>query len=175
VLCYPLVAWLDEHGPTGETVSDRIDTRGRADRLTRLNMVLWGLSTGFPIYGVMRASAMRQTRLYRHVVSPDITLLAELSMVGEFAHLPAPLLYTHRPPDHGDWEVYVRKHFRGQVGGWSAQVLFWRMLRELLSSVTRHFSSIGGKMAGMVSVLTCMFTKYRWMLTGLLSLRQRRT
>lgn len=172
VLCYPLTVWLDENGPTDETVSDRLDTRGRADRLTRLNMVLWGLTTGFPIYGVLRVSAMRQTRLFQQVVSPDIALLAELSMLGEFAHLPTPLFYTHRPADHGDWEVYVRKHFRGSVSGWSAQVLYWRMVRQLLAAVARHFSSIGGKAAGMVSVLMCMFTKYRWMLTGLLSLRR---
>jgi glycosyltransferase involved in cell wall biosynthesis len=173
VLCHPLALWLDEVGQIQEPISSRLDTRGIPDRLSRFNMVLWGLTTGFPIYGVMRVSALKQTRMYRQVVSPDITLLAELSLLGEFAHLHEPLLYARRPPDYGSWDVYVRKHFEGRVKGWAAQVLFWRMLRELLTGVVRHVNSITEKAAGSASVLMCMFTKYRWMLVGLLSLRRR--
>ncbi len=171
VLCYPQSAWLGVDGAPCEINHRSLDTRGNPDALARLNAVLWGLTDGFPIYGVHRVCALARTRLYQPVVSPDATLLAELSLLGSFAQVSEPLFYAHKPDDAGDWSVYVAKHFRG-VGGWRAQSLYWRMVRELIRAAVRHVPGVGGKAAGVISVLLCMLTRYRWLLTGLWSLRK---
>ena len=173
VLCYPQTIWVDDEGQPLEIVHDYIDTRGLLKATTRLNAVLWGLVTGFPIYGVIKSDALRQTRLFARVVSPDIALLGELSLLGTFAYIPEPLLYALKPEDHGNWEVYVAKHFTRGLSGWSAQMLFWRMNWDLIRRVMKHIPGYGGKVTGLLSVLLCMLSKYRWMLVGLRSLKRK--
>ena len=171
VLCHSQVLWTDADGGAPEPIPSFIDTRGMAQEIARLNVVLWGLVTGYPIYGLIRSSALRKTDVYREVVSPDITLLAELALLGEFAFIPEPMLSAPRPADN--WQIYVQKHVNKSLSTWSAQMLYWRMVGELCRATRSHPRRLRHKTVGTASVLLCMLTKYHWMLTGMLSLKKR--
>jgi len=175
VLCHTEMLWIDADGQSLEqNPGNRLDTRGIADLISRLNVVLWGLTGGFPIYGVLRASALERTRMNKRVVAPDIAMLINLSLLGTFAYISEPLFYPRKLPDHGDWKAFVQKHFKHSAGGWSAQMLFWRMVGELIRVVWRNTKTFGGRVIGITFVLLAMFLKYHWMLTGLLSIRKSR-
>jgi len=168
VLCYTQVIWVDDEGRELEAVEEYIDTRGVGDKLSRLNIVVWGLQHGFLIYGVFRTEALRQTSVYTQVVSPDISLLIELSLVGKFAYIPGPPLLLRRARDFGNWEVYARKHFKTEVSGWRARTLYWRMVRQLAARVARHLRTLPGKCLGVTYAVVGLWMNFRWMrsLTG---------
>ncbi len=170
-LCYTQVIWVDQQGRELERVHEYVDTRGLKEKLARLNVVLWGLNGGFAVYGVFRSAALAATSVYTRVVSPDISLLIELSLVGKFAYLSDPPLRLRRARDFGDWEVYVAKHFAGEVHGRSARRLYWRMLRQLCARVARHQRTLPGKALAVAYTGVGVLAGYRWMLAGLSSLK----
>jgi glycosyl transferase family 2 len=171
VLCHPQALWVDVSGQPLELISDSLDTRGVISQLSRLNMVLWRLSrTAYPFYGMIRRSALEQTALQQKVAAPDVALLVELSLLGTFAHIPEQLFYVQKPDDSGSWRVYTEKHFKHTGGAWSGQMLFWRMLLEMIRGVNRHVDSFPERVKGIISVIVCMFWKYHGILVGLLSL-----
>lgn len=172
VLCYSQVVWVDDEGEPLEIIHEYIDTRGLPDKIARLNVVLWSLQGGFPIYGVFRTDALKQTSVYTSVISPDMSLLIELAMIGKFAYIPEPEFKLRRARDHGDLEVYVAKHFQGGTIGRRPQKLYWRMMRELSARVRRHLASFPGKALGTMFVIWGVWIKFRWMRTGLRALKR---
>jgi glycosyltransferase involved in cell wall biosynthesis len=174
VLCYSPVVWLGQDGRPLERVHEYLDTRSLAEWYSRLNFVLWGLHAGFLVYGVFRSDALRRTSVYTEVVSPDVSLLVELSMIGRFAYIPEPPFYVRRPEDYGDWGIYLKKHFGGQLSGWGAQRLYWRMTAQLARRVARHARSLPARAAAAAFVAAGMLVKFRWMLTGLRSVKKSR-
>lgn len=173
VLCYSQVVWVNDDGVSLEKIHEYIDTRGLQDKIARLNVVLWSLHGGFPIYGVFRTEALRQTSVYTNVISPDMSLLIELAMIGKFAYIPEPEFKLRRARDHGDLEVYVAKHFQGGTIGRRPQSLYWRMMRELSARVRRHLASFPGKALGTMFVVAGVWIKFRWMRVGLRSLKRK--
>ena len=173
ILCYSQVVWVNDEGQPLEQIHEYLDTRGLPDKITRLNVVLWGLQGGFPIYGVFRTDALKQTSVYTSVISPDMSLLIELAMIGKFAYIPEPLFKLRRARDHGDLEVYVAKHFKDGTIGRSPQKLYWRMMRELSTRVARHLNSFPGKTLGRMFVVIGVWVKFRWMRVGLRALKRK--
>jgi glycosyltransferase involved in cell wall biosynthesis len=163
VLCYPQVISVDDEGRHLETIHEYVDTRGVPEKLSRLNIVLWALHRALPIYGVFRTDALKQTTLFTQVVSPDVSLLVELALIGKFAYIPEPPLLLLRPRDFGSWEVYVRKHFKDKISGWTARTLYWRMLRQLSGRVAHHLRTLPGKFLGVTYVTIGLWMNFRWM------------
>ena len=168
VLSHPKAAWIDTEGKVLDAIPGFVDTRGLW-QMSRLNVTLWGLITGFPIYGMIRSAALRQTRLAQFVVSPDITLLAELSLLGSFAQIHETLLFARHSTGQWSWKSYIEKHFPESPKDSRAQTLYWQMIRALLRGVSTHAINNRAKAVGVASVLLCMCTKYRYMLRGLVS------
>lgn len=167
VLSYAQTWRIDPLGQPLELVLHSLDTRGMESPSSRLKKVLW-LYGAFALFGLFRTSALRRVPMQR-VAAPDIVLLAELSLLGTFAHIPEPLFYARNAVDYGDWRVHLEKHFKHRGTGWSAQMLFWRMLVALIRGVTRRVDRFPEKIAGVWWVLVCVILRYRWVLLGLLS------
>jgi glycosyltransferase involved in cell wall biosynthesis len=172
VLCYSQVCWVDQSGHVTEEIHEFVDTRAINDRLARLNIVLWSLRGGFPIYGVFRTAALRQTPVYTQVFSPDMSLLIELALLGRFAYVPEPRFHLRRAIDQGNWETYVAKHFAGGEDRRAATQLYWRMVWQLCGRVSKHMRTLPGKALASFFILPAMFINYRWMLAGLRSLKK---
>jgi glycosyltransferase involved in cell wall biosynthesis len=113
VLVYPQSLIIDEEGRVIEEY--RVSIEAKASRPhRRLANVLRYVMLGTPAYGVMRANALRQTRLIDAFLSSDYVLFAELAMLGEIWELPEPLLRKRFHParsmvahktrqDYEDW------------------------------------------------------------------------
>jgi glycosyltransferase involved in cell wall biosynthesis len=91
VLVYPQSLIIDEEGRV--ITQYRVSIEAKASRPhRRLARVLRHVMLGTPAYGVIRANALKQTRLIDAFFSSDYVLFAELAMLGEILELPEPLL-----------------------------------------------------------------------------------
>ena len=91
VLVYPQSLIIDEEGRMIREYHASIEAKAARPH-RRLASVLNNVVLGTPAYGVMRATALKQTRLIDAFFSSDYVLFAELAMLGEIWELPEPLL-----------------------------------------------------------------------------------
>lgn len=91
VLVYPQSVIIDQEGRITEEYRASIEAKASRPH-RRLANVLSNVVLGTPLYGIMRASALKQTRLIDAFLSSDYVLFAELAMLGEIWELPEPLL-----------------------------------------------------------------------------------
>jgi len=163
VLCYPATRSLEPDGHLGDVMSGQVDTRGMS-QASRFRSVLWGLgSYAYPIYGIMRTDVLKKTGLARGPIGPDIVLLHELALLGTFAAVPEPLLYTRRLADFGSWNHYLVKTIGPGGKKRSAWYLYGRMIYENLKTVAKHTKN---PMLAL-SLILCLLTRYRWVLQTL--------
>jgi len=166
VLCYPLADCINEEGNFLEVMPPGIDTRG-LDSMSRCHLALWGIQYAYSIYGLIRADALKQTRIFKKTIGTDIILLFELSFLGEFGQIPEILLHIRRMPNFGSWDGYIETTFGKPIRGLRRRWLFWGMLFEYLRAVNRYTRSIPAKVFLMFSTLLCILVKYRWIRHGL--------
>ena len=172
VLSYAQTQRIDPLGQPLELVLHSLDTRGVKSPSLRLKKVLW-LYGAFALFGLFRTTALRRVPMQR-VGAPDIVLVAELSLLGTFAHIPEPLFYARNAVDYGDWRVHLEKHFKHTKTNWSTHLLFWRMLAALIKGVMRRVPGMAERIAGLWWILVCVTFRYYWVLLGLLSVAVRR-
>lgn len=167
VLCHPQALWIDTNSKPLEIIPGSVDTRG-LDIISRVNVVLWGLGYCYPVYGLIKLSALRQVTLGLKIIGPDILLLTELSLFGTFAHLQQPLLYMRRMADFGDWNRYIEKVFNQRLSELSATQLFWEIIESHLQVILKHLKPSPQRDAIVLSIVNCLLTKYQWILTGIM-------
>ena len=168
VLCYPQASWINTEGQSLGVIPGSIDTVG-LDTISRFNVVLWGVGYCYPIYGLIRLQAIRKTSLGLKMIGSDNLLLAELALLGAFAHVQEPLLYIRQMEDFGKWDKYVEKVFNSSLSDLSALELFWQMIECHVHLIPKHIDSDRSKDAVTLSVVLCLLTKYQWVLGGLLN------
>lgn len=166
VLCYPLANWISTNGDSLGVISMGVDTRG-LDRMSRSHVLLWSLQFGYPIQGIIRTNTLKQTKFLRHVIGQDLILLFELSLLGEFAHIPEVMLHVRRATDYGSWDKYIERCFGKKVNGFKRRWLFWGMLFEYLRTINNHIRSIPARIFLMFSTLLCILVRYRWIRQGI--------
>jgi glycosyltransferase involved in cell wall biosynthesis len=86
VLCYPRSLWRRFDGRAEPVVDDTLETQGLS-AAERLRTTVEQFYNGNAVYGVIRSSALAQTRLSRRSFGADLVLLAELSVLGGFHQL----------------------------------------------------------------------------------------
>ena len=91
VLAYPRTQVIDARGNVVGTIDDNLASPPGSPPHVRLRQVLRNVVYGNLIFAVVRADALRQTRLHGNYPSADHVLLAELALAGEFRALPEPL------------------------------------------------------------------------------------
>ena len=94
VLAYPRTRFVDDAGRELPRIDQGWDLRSPSPAV-RLRYVLSSTSWVNSILGVIRADALRRTRLMPHYASGDFRLLAELSLLGQFLEVPQ-TLYVRR-------------------------------------------------------------------------------
>jgi glycosyltransferase involved in cell wall biosynthesis len=74
-------------------ITRRFDTAGVTSPIDRLRLAVSGMTAGNCIYGLFRARTLAQAGVFRPVLAPDRQLLVQLSLLGEFKHVPEILWY----------------------------------------------------------------------------------
>ncbi|MBL1210471.1 glycosyltransferase [Geminocystis sp. GBBB08] len=167
VLAYPQANWINEKGESFDSIGGCIETRG-LDPLSRLNMILWGLAYASPVYGLFRADALQKVSLGKSLIAPDVLLLSELSILGEFAYVPLPLLQMRRMPDYGSWDSYVGKIFNQSLSQLSVPEIFGEMLKEFVTNITKHINDPKTKQTASYLIVQGLMVKYGGILVTLL-------
>jgi glycosyltransferase involved in cell wall biosynthesis len=120
VLAYPISAHMDSNGnerkkklvhrisTVGLPLSERVDAISRRAR-----------GYGKMVYGLFRLEALHRAGVFRHLLYPDVILLHELAMQGEFIQIDEPLWHRRRTADfsverqrralfdHKPWYIYL--------------------------------------------------------------------
>ena len=106
VLVYPKAEVVDAQGHRDPRFTpESFEARGPAPH-ERLAVVLRNLNMACAVFGLIRTSALRQTRLIGPFAMSDYVLLAELSMLGEIREVPA-VLFQRRV--HPEISTYVNR------------------------------------------------------------------
>ncbi len=168
VLAYPQALWMDSEGNSLGNIAGCIETRGM-EPLSRLAMALWGLGYAAPVYGLFKTDALKRGSIGKVMLAPDVLLLCELALLGEFAYIPAPLLHMRRQPDFGSWSAYVGKLFSLPLADLSAPGIFWQMIEEFARTLGAYFADEGTRHQVMGLVVQGVMFKYGSMLPGLLN------
>jgi len=113
VLCYPKTLLIDSDGAPLREHNDKMDLREDEphQRLSRFARS-WGMCN--PVFGLIRRDVLAKTGLIRPYISSDISLLAELSILGKFWELPE--THFHR-------RIHELSSRQGRLS--LAEVAFW--------------------------------------------------
>jgi hypothetical protein len=97
VLAYPLTRRVDADGRLLDKPPRLFETRGLTALDERWHHVCREhVASGDMVYGLMRASAVRESGIFRDVICPDRLLMAELALRGEFRQLPEELWFRRQ-------------------------------------------------------------------------------
>jgi glycosyltransferase involved in cell wall biosynthesis len=149
VLVYTLTQLIDEHGIV--VGAHEPDTRGfdsekpherfrsRISRIRpQLPFIPRKLEDPDPIFGLIRASALKDIQLFGTCIASDQVLLARLALLGRFERLPEGLFYNR---DHPQRFVYTHpsrySHARWYGPARAANVFFpdWTLFSEFLLTI----------------------------------------
>ncbi|MBB5786222.1 glycosyltransferase family 2 protein [Jiangella mangrovi] len=140
VLAYPRTTLIDESSAVaGELDDDDLDLRARrpSDRIGQLlrHRVEW-----HPVFGVVRTDVLRRTPGIGAYPSADISLLAELSLYGQFHQVPERLFLRRY---HDERSIAAGPSFKEQVAWYNPKARAKLVLpqvkltKELLAGVRR--------------------------------------
>jgi glycosyltransferase involved in cell wall biosynthesis len=137
VLAYPKARFIDEHSRVTHDCVDGLHLPAPRPG-ERFQQLLARIGYCNAQYGLMRADAMRRTRLVGDFLGSDTVFLAELTLYGAFHEIPDVLFFRrlHERALSGLVGAEKQAHYRPD----HAQALHlprWRHLWEHLRSVTR--------------------------------------
>jgi len=168
ILAYPETMLIDAAGQKVRKVPDEMDTRDMAsvDRYLKfISRVHWCNM----IHGLFRSEVIRNSGMFRSVWGPDILLLAELSLRGEFAQIPEILFYRreNRPDEQRATEAESTKRYLATLEGVNGkavddQVLDkWTDLRAaILRTVKESELNLPDKLNAYVRTMICFRVRY---------------
>ena len=93
VLVYPKTTVIDEDGKVIEQFDPKLDF-GSLRARERMKSCVWGRHRAYPIFGVVRHSAMAKTKYLQPFVDSDRVWLARLALQGPFGEVPKYLFYS---------------------------------------------------------------------------------
>ncbi len=97
-LVYPKTEIIDADGNAlPQHVAETLDTRDQSPH-RRLARVLKNLNMACAVFGLIRSSALRQTRLIGPFIASDYVLLSELALLGELREIPQTLFLRRVHP-----------------------------------------------------------------------------
>lgn len=178
VLSYPRAKFIGLEGEAIQVSLPSFDTRN-LPLMSRFHTVIWGIVYAHQVYGLIRSSALRRALPLKNTLGADHALLAELSLLGAFAYVPAPLFYVRRQIDEwGDRDGWLNavdeltaKIDKRVTTRRSALYIYWQMIHNHLRAVNKHVRG-PGKFALLASTLLCVLVKYRWLLKALLDVSE---
>jgi len=168
ILAYPETMLIDTAGRRVKKVPDEMDTRDMSsvDRYLKfISRVHWCNM----IHGLFRSDVIRKSGMFRSVWGPDILLLAELSLRGEFAQIPEILFYRreNRPDDHQASDAESNQRYLATLEGANGKSLDdgisdkWASLRSaILTTVKDSELNLPDKLNAYLRTMICFRVRY---------------
>ncbi len=139
ILCHPRTSEIDEHGTVVKNY--RADPNiGLPKPSQRFYQCVCVPHPQVAVFGLIRSSTLKKTRLIGNFASSDRILLGELALLGRFYEIPEYLFFMRNHPQV-HWRVYPTRHL---VIAWynprkAGKITFphWRLLIEHFRSIKR--------------------------------------
>ena len=146
VLAYPKTKILDEWGAPVSEYEDGLHLP-QPNATERFVELARRLKLCNPVYGLIRADALRRTALLRSYFGSDGLLLAELTLYGKFCEIPEFLFYRRRHPAAFTSQKDPMKllQFYEPKTKRPTPLLTWRHLAAHMAAVARAPLAIGEK------------------------------
>jgi glycosyltransferase involved in cell wall biosynthesis len=140
VLVYPRTQIIDEEGNPVRVYDDNLDIRLTTPH-ARLGHLVRHIVMANASFGLIRRSALAQTRLLDAFPSADYIMMAELALLGEFWELPE-VLFSRR--EHRSMSRFanrtaeaVAEWFKPGSGADRSRKEYWRVFFEHFNSIRR--------------------------------------
>ena len=140
VLCHSGAMAIDDEAREIGCLALQPDTRGLTVR-QRYRSAIWRLHC-YTIYGLLRREALASVLPVRKTMGSDSVLLAELSLIGSFAHVPDPLFYFRTLSTVGDLKAGL-KRLGITLNLWTAPGVFLTYAREMFAVIKRRAPRAG--------------------------------
>ncbi len=162
VLCYPQTRIIDEKGKVIGDYRDLMEltSTDALQRYREFHARFRVRDKCNAIFGLIRSSALRSTRLVDRFVSSDVILLAELALLGKFVEVNQPLFFrryhdemsirAYKPADRAVWfdTRAVHKNY---------PAVNWKLAKEFYISVRRIKLKPAQKAGCVLEILRWMF------------------
>src|SRR5207237_806080 len=102
VLCYSDTILIDERGRQIGRYTDRCTEAGSSIPHERFRELIRNLGLSNPLFGVIRAKALRKTPVIANYIGSDIVMLAEIALLGRFYKIPSDLFFRRDHPQKSD-------------------------------------------------------------------------
>lgn len=162
VLAYSLAESIGSNHDGKVKVFHGPDTRGLSF-MSRVQTVFWGIQYAYPIYGLIRMENLKQTGLFRKIIGPDLVLLFELSLLGEFAMIPEVLIYLRETSISGCWDSYFSRCFNRRPAMLESKFLFWKFAFAHINAIDIHLNSFCKRIILKFLISFSILIKYRKM------------
>jgi glycosyltransferase involved in cell wall biosynthesis len=103
VLCYPKTTLIDETNGDTRTYDDQLNLM-QDDAAERFIAFYKNIGLSHQHQGVLRADAIRRTRMLASHFGSDINFLAELTLYGKFYEVPHYQFFRRFHPDSSSWD-----------------------------------------------------------------------
>ena len=101
VLCYPAMQVTELNGTERHIRDESLGITDQVHLFRRFHTYIWRyFDPTRPVFGLIRADALRQTGLIRNCPEPDRVLLGELALLGTFREIPEPLFHRRMRTQH---------------------------------------------------------------------------
>lgn len=180
VLCYAGVEVVDVRGAHLRLMPARVDTRDQPP-LSRYAITAWGVPSNTAcVYGVMRTSALRRLAAYPDIypnsIAPDVLLLLELALVGEFLFVDEPLYKLREfSEEHTRIESYLERLHLSPRSRWDAMRGVARFFRHARSASTHQIPTWRARRTADMIYVSSFVTNYRPLLRALVAVPGRRS
>ena len=142
ILCYPKTTIIDEKGKQKKRLESNLNLHSPRPH-QRFKQCLKRFRFNLmcnPIFGLMRASNLKQTSLIRNYYASDMILFGELVLIGKFHELPDHLFFRRFHPQRScianpsvsERTIWFDPSKKGKL-----QLPTWRWFKEYLSAI-RH-------------------------------------
>lgn len=148
-LVYPRTRIIDQDGNVVRDYVDNLDIRSTTPH-ERLSHVIRNIVMANASFGLIRRSALAQTRLLDAFPSADYIMMAELALTGEFWELPEPLFFRREHAGMSRLAARstsdVAEWFKPGSGRDKTRREYWRVFYEHFVSIRRSSLSVDEKL-----------------------------
>jgi len=153
--------WIDSAGESFDKASGWYDTRGLGP-MRRFFFAFWG--NLHPVLGIIRTQFLRDVPKIHGCVGADQILLTELSLRGDFIHVPD-TSWSRRQPRAAETHAEKMKRYTGSefrmTGTWiDRRMPLLRLPFEQLRSIVRSRLGVIEKIAMILALLPAFIVRY---------------
>jgi hypothetical protein len=165
VLSFSRIVVVNGAGSVEKELPPQLPATAGRDAIQRFEAVATTRHGGFPLWGVMRAEALAQTRLHQRFPGGDKVLLAEMALRGPFIEVPEPLFFLRAHAGRSVAampSIYLRAAWHDPGANPRFLAPHWRMGRGFVGAVENAPLSRGRRRAARRSMLIWVFRNWNW-------------